>query len=217
MIDDTINLTQIVELVHNKFTSFMGKDVSGWEMGETNREIEELKHVKGMIFNHEENCRRIYTLSTVMGLVALFFYTHSSPGILLGGLTGLLVTVLVLQLLTVRMRQRKALYYVDLVDDLNSSTSETEEMWPILFRVMRTYAPYITLPFAGLVGVIGYNMENLFSDKFTPYQKSISQQRKDRQEAEAGKNQDDDVSSLKERKFVARSVFEKNLSPSLQN
>lgn len=42
-------------------------------------------------------------------------------------------------------------------------------MWPVILGTLRTYAPYITLPFAGLVGVIGYNLENWLSDKYTPY------------------------------------------------
>lgn len=43
-------------------------------------------------------------------------------------------------------------------------------MWgPILFRVLRTYAPYITLPFAAVIGFVGYNFESLISDKYTPY------------------------------------------------
>lgn len=43
-------------------------------------------------------------------------------------------------------------------------------MWGALaFRVLRTYAPYITLPFAAVVGFIGYNLESIVSDKYTPY------------------------------------------------
>lgn len=42
-------------------------------------------------------------------------------------------------------------------------------MWPVLFRVLRTYSPYITLPFAAIVGLIGYNLESRFSDKYTPF------------------------------------------------
>ncbi|KAG5900079.1 hypothetical protein JTB14_016051 [Gonioctena quinquepunctata] len=53
-------------------------------------------------------------------------------------------------------------------------------MWPVFFTALRTYAPYITLPFAGLVGIIGYNLENLLSDKYTPYNKSIGEQRQER-------------------------------------
>lgn len=34
---------------------------------------------------------------------------------------------------------------------------------------LRTNAVYITLPFAVIVGVVGYNLENILSDKYTPY------------------------------------------------
>lgn len=43
-------------------------------------------------------------------------------------------------------------------------------MWPgLVLRVLRNYAPYITLPFAAVVGFIGYKIENIVSDKYTPY------------------------------------------------
>lgn len=42
-------------------------------------------------------------------------------------------------------------------------------MWPVILRVLRQYAPAITLPFAALIGIIGYNLENILSDKYTPY------------------------------------------------
>lgn len=42
-------------------------------------------------------------------------------------------------------------------------------MWPIIMQLMRTNAVYITLPLAAVVGFIGYNVENLISDKYTPY------------------------------------------------
>lgn len=42
-------------------------------------------------------------------------------------------------------------------------------MWPVFYAALRGYAPYITLPFAALVGFIGYNLENILSDKYTPY------------------------------------------------
>lgn len=42
-------------------------------------------------------------------------------------------------------------------------------MWPLIMQVFRTNAVYITLPIAVVVGVIGYNLENLLSDKYTPY------------------------------------------------
>lgn len=42
-------------------------------------------------------------------------------------------------------------------------------MWPILMAILRRNAVYITLPIAGVVGFIGYNLESLLSDKYTPY------------------------------------------------
>lgn len=42
-------------------------------------------------------------------------------------------------------------------------------MWPIIFQFLRTNAPYFTLPLAAVVGVIGYNLESLLSDRYTPY------------------------------------------------
>lgn len=43
------------------------------------------------------------------------------------------------------------------------------KMWPILMQLMRTNAVFITLPLAAVVGFIGYNVESLISDKYTPY------------------------------------------------
>lgn len=42
-------------------------------------------------------------------------------------------------------------------------------MWPLILQFVRANAAYITLPIAAIVGVIGYNIENLISDKYTPY------------------------------------------------
>lgn len=42
-------------------------------------------------------------------------------------------------------------------------------MWPIIMQFMRSNAAYITLPVAAVVGVIGYNLESLLSDRYTPY------------------------------------------------
>ena len=46
-------------------------------------------------------------------------------------------------------------------------------MWPLIMQFMRSNAAYITLPIATLVGVIGYNIESLLSDKYTPYSRKI--------------------------------------------
>lgn len=42
-------------------------------------------------------------------------------------------------------------------------------MWPLILAVLRRNAVFITLPFAGVIGFIGYNIESLISDKYTPY------------------------------------------------
>ncbi|CAH1163315.1 unnamed protein product [Phaedon cochleariae] len=84
-------------------------------------------------------------------------------------------------------------------------------MWPILFRALRTYAPYITLPFAGVVGVIGYNLENWFSDKYTPYNKSIEEQRRERLLDEETLQRTGDIEKLK----YSANVLNTNVSPSL--
>lgn len=83
-------------------------------------------------------------------------------------------------------------------------------MWPIVFNALRTYAPYVTLPFAALVGVVGYNLENWLSDKYTPYNKSIKEQRQDRLLAEK-LNDSNEINKLK----YKTNVLDTNLSPSL--
>jgi hypothetical protein len=90
-------------------------------------------------------------------------------------------------------------------------------MLPVIFSFLRRYVPYVTLPFAAVVGIIGYNLEHMLSDKYTPYQKSIEEKREDRLLQENLDRDVTNVDSLKEKKFVPRSVFEKNISPSLLN
>ncbi|XP_073812413.1 small integral membrane protein 12-A [Musca autumnalis] len=85
-------------------------------------------------------------------------------------------------------------------------------MWPIIMALLRRNAVYITLPFAAVVGFIGYNLEGLISDKYTPYSKSIEDIRAERLTQDLGEtNQVDKLRRLKE-----ENVLERNLSPSLQ-
>ncbi|CAH0404454.1 unnamed protein product [Chilo suppressalis] len=86
-------------------------------------------------------------------------------------------------------------------------------MWPILMQFLRTNAPYITLPVAAIVGIIGYNLEGLLSDRYTPYNKPIQDQRVDRQIDEDVLNDPTNVQKLK----YKENVLGKNVSPSLQN
>lgn len=89
-------------------------------------------------------------------------------------------------------------------------------MWPLLVNFVRVNAPYLTLPFAALVGVIGYNLEKWVSDRYTPFNKSVEEQREERRLQNLEKADAKEVESLKDKKFVPRTIFEKNVSPSLQ-
>lgn len=86
-------------------------------------------------------------------------------------------------------------------------------MWPVLFTFLRSYAPYVTLPFAGLVGFVGYNLENILSDKYTPYNKSIEEQRRERLLEEGKLENAENVEKLR----YQANVLGQNLSPSLSN
>ena len=91
-------------------------------------------------------------------------------------------------------------------------------MWPIIINFLRVNAPFITLPFAAIIGVIGYNVERMISDRTTPFNKSsIEEQREDRLLNNLEKSDAKEIDTLKEKKFVPRTIFEKNVSPSLQS
>lgn len=84
-------------------------------------------------------------------------------------------------------------------------------MWPIIMQFMRSNAAYITLPVAAVVGVIGYNLESLLSDRYTPYNKPVQDQRFERLEEELLK----DPTNVQKLKYK-ENVLGKNVSPSLQ-
>ncbi|XP_064543359.1 small integral membrane protein 12-A [Drosophila montana] len=85
-------------------------------------------------------------------------------------------------------------------------------MWPVVMALLRRNAVYITLPIAAVVGFIGYNLENLMSDKYTPYSPSIQEVRSQRQTDESLIENPGNVGKLQ----LTASVLERNLSPSLQ-
>ncbi|EFX79422.1 hypothetical protein DAPPUDRAFT_304831 [Daphnia pulex] len=89
-------------------------------------------------------------------------------------------------------------------------------MWPVLINMLRVNAPYITLPFAAIIGVIGYNIERIISDRTTPFKNSVEEQRDERMLKNLENVDAKEMESLKEKKFVPRTIFEKNVSPSLQ-
>ncbi|XP_059483015.1 small integral membrane protein 12 [Neocloeon triangulifer] len=74
----------------------------------------------------------------------------------------------------------------------------------IFLNVLRPYVAYITFPVALVFGFVGYKIEGWVSDKYTPYNKSIQELRRERQEKEG-----------KAELVIPKTIFEKNLSPSL--
>nr|CAD7412013.1 unnamed protein product [Timema poppensis] len=94
--------------------------------------------------------------------------------------------------------------------------AETLTMLPLLLAVLRSYAPYITLPVAAVIGIIGYKVEGLVSDKYTPYERSSIEEKREERLLDENLSKDSiEVDSLKLKKFVPRTIFEKNVSPSL--
>jgi hypothetical protein len=88
-----------------------------------------------------------------------------------------------------------------------------------LWALLRVYAPVILLPVSAIIGFIGYNLEEILGNKYTPYKPSIEEQREERQlnEATSGGGAGENlVQTLQERKFVPKSIFDRNLSPKLQ-
>ncbi|KAM0728956.1 hypothetical protein ACS0PU_004310 [Formica fusca] len=53
-------------------------------------------------------------------------------------------------------------------------------MWPLIARSFGHFGKYIMLPFVGIIGFIGYNVEGWISDRYTPPTPSIKQQRQER-------------------------------------
>ena len=76
------------------------------------------------------------------------------------------------------------------------------KMWPVLMNMLRVNAPYITLPFAAIIGVIGYNIERIVSDRTTPFKNSVEEQREDRMLKNLENVDAKEMESSKEKKFV---------------
>lgn len=107
-------------------------------------------------------------------------------------------------------------------------------MWPVVMALLRRNAVYITLPVAAVVGFVGYNLESILSDKYTPYSRecikntiklshkfndllllvaaSIQEIRAKRLTEESAIENAANVEKLQ----LKCSVLERNLSPSLQ-
>ncbi|EEB15413.1 conserved hypothetical protein [Pediculus humanus corporis] len=83
--------------------------------------------------------------------------------------------------------------------------------WALLSRLISNYSLVLVFPISATVGFIGYKIEQLISDRYTPALKSVKDEREERLLQE-----DKDVESLKKHAFVPKTIFEKNLSPSLK-
>lgn len=81
-------------------------------------------------------------------------------------------------------------------------------MWPLVVRAFGQFGKYLTLPFVGIIGFIGYNIEGWVSDRYTPPTAAIKQQRQERLLRE---NVDPSATQKK------HNPLEINLSPSLSS
>ncbi|XP_064097874.1 small integral membrane protein 12-like [Macrobrachium nipponense] len=89
-------------------------------------------------------------------------------------------------------------------------------MWPIVMAFMRTYAPYITLPAAAVIGFIGYNIEKQFRTP-PPPRPSVEDLRNERLLKEILENDNVAPDPIKDKTFVPKTVFEKNVSPGIKD
>jgi len=73
------------------------------------------------------------------------------------------------------------------------------------------------LPFAFVVGAVGCTIESFYrnTSENPPYFESIQQKREERFIEELSSMKGDDFSKLKEKKFVPKTIFERNISPNL--
>jgi hypothetical protein len=92
-------------------------------------------------------------------------------------------------------------------------------MLPFIWGLVRVYSPYIVFPFAVVIGTIGYNIEKRLSDRQTPITQkdSVEKERDERLLKQLETSDATNVESLKKKSFIAKTIFEKNLSPSLKN
>ena len=84
-------------------------------------------------------------------------------------------------------------------------------MWPVIIAVLQRSAPYVTLPFAVVIGFIGYNIESLYR-KETPWkQKTIQEERDERKLDETNLEDVTKVKSLKT--GIPKTVLDRNDPP----
>ena len=84
-------------------------------------------------------------------------------------------------------------------------------MWPLFMGIARTYAPYIIMPFAAVVGFVGYQFEwYVRGDVVTPAKKvSIADERDLRRLNESEGKDMTKVDLLKDHTFVPKTIFDR--------
>lgn len=89
-------------------------------------------------------------------------------------------------------------------------------MNPLIWGVLKKYAPIITLPFAVVIGTIGYTIEHYLREKKTITTESFSEKRAERRLNELIDDPMKDL-SLKDFHYSKNKVLnrEENISPSL--
>lgn len=94
-------------------------------------------------------------------------------------------------------------------------------MIPAIIALARVYAPYVMFPVAVVIGTIGYNIEWTLRDRNNPnggQQPSVELVREERLLKQLEELADvTNVESLKSKSFVSKTIFEKNVSPSLKS
>ena len=83
-------------------------------------------------------------------------------------------------------------------------------VWPLIMGAARAYAPYIVLPFAAVVGTVGYFIENRFrkNEKWAQEKPSTLEERTLRQIDTL--EDPTKVQSLKYREGMPQTIFERN-------
>lgn len=83
-------------------------------------------------------------------------------------------------------------------------------VWPVILAAARTYAPYVVLPVAVVVGSVGYYVENRVrtSEKWSKEKPSTMEERTLRQIDSL--DDPTKVQSLKYREGIPQTIFERN-------
>ena len=85
-------------------------------------------------------------------------------------------------------------------------------MWPVILGLIRSYAPAVVWPCAFVIGVIGYNFETIFRTPIElPNQPSTLDRRNERLLSESEGKDMTQVDRITDKKFVPKTIFEKNL------